>query len=171
MSRFGQDMLAADQSLSGLLVERLVASQGLVIDYGRKIEHEWFTQCTHQLFREWYIQNLKLGNIRMVKGSIPDEHKRALQTRLGFPKHGYDIVYVKVANDTQKKYIVTEDLDFFDPKHKESSHATREKIKEQRNCAVCAYLKKRMNITVGTPAHASVDLFPKPPVCDTEPAK
>ena len=170
MSRFGQDMLASDQSLSGLLVERLVASHGLVIDYGGKIEHEWFTQCTHPLFREWYIQNLKLGHIRVVKGLIADEHKRALQTRLGFPKRGYDIVYVKVANDTQKKYIVTDDLDFFDPKHKKSSHDTRERIKKQRDCGVCAYLDKRMGIKVGTPAHASVDLFPEAPVHEEEPA-
>ena len=169
MSRFGQDMLANNQSLSGLLVERLVANHGLAIDYDKKIEHEWFTQCAHALFKEWYIQNLKLGRIRMVKGSISEEHKRALHIRFGFPMRGFDIVYIKVANDTQKKYIISEDLDFFDPKHKKSSHDTREKIKEQRNCGVCAYLKKRMGITVGTPIHASVDLFPQVPVHDEEP--
>jgi hypothetical protein len=163
MSRFGQDMLASEQSLSGLLVERIVTKHGLAIDYGGKIAHEWFTQCPNSLFKEWYAQNLKLGRIRMVKGSITVEHKRALQVKLGFPKRGYDLIYVKVANDTQIKYIISEDLDFYDPKHKLSNHEKWEKLKRERNCAVCFYLKTRMNITVGTPVHADAELFPKTP--------
>jgi hypothetical protein len=158
MSRFRQDMLTKEQSLSGLLVEKVTIDHGLVIDYGGKIQHEWFSQCPDALFREWFAQNLKLGRIRIVKPLIPEEHRRALFIKLGFPRRGFDIVYVGVANVTQKKYIISEDLDFFDPKHKRSDHETRERIKRERDCAVCAYLKKKMNITVGTPQQAMNDL-------------
>ncbi len=59
---------------------------------------------------------------------------------------------------TERRYIVTEDMDFFDPKHKKSAHETKERIKE-RNCAVCAYLRKHMNIVVGKLLHAQAELL------------
>jgi hypothetical protein len=160
MKRFHGDMLAQEQSLSALLVEQVIEKIGLAIDYGGKIQHEWFTQCPTLLFREWFIQNIKLGRIRTFKAAIDDKHKRALFIDLGFPRRGYDIVYVGVANVTEKRYIVTDDIDFFDPKHKKSGHEKKEKIKKERNCAVCAYLRKHLNIVVGTPLHAQTELLP-----------
>jgi hypothetical protein len=159
MKKFNQDLLAAEQSLSGILVAQLLQRYGLVVDLTGKVQHEWFSQCPNALFKEWFVQNMKLGLIRMVKPSIPEQHKRELVIGLGFPRRGYDLVYVAVANVTERKYIVTEDLDFFDPTQKGADHETKERIKRERKCAVCAYLRKQMNIVVGTPQQASAELL------------
>jgi len=95
----------------------------------------------------------------MVKASLAEEHKRALVLGLGFPKRGYDIAYVGAANATQKKYIVTEDIDFFDPTHKKSSHEKKEKIRQARDCGVCLYLRRKLQITIGTPLQATRELL------------
>jgi hypothetical protein len=74
-------------------------------------------------------------------------------------EEAWNEVYVGVANMTERRYIVTEDMDFFDPKHKKSGHETKERIKKERNCAVCAYLRKHLSIVVGTPLHAQAELL------------
>jgi hypothetical protein len=124
-----------------------------------KIQHEWFTQCPSPRFKEWFLQNMKMGRIRMVKATISQEHKRHLVIALGFPRRGYDIAYVAVANATTRRYIVTEDIDFFDPTQKCANNETKERIKNERSGPVCTYLRNDMEIRVGTPQQAMTELL------------
>jgi hypothetical protein len=159
MKKFNQALLSQEDSLYFTLIDQVLKRHGLVIDIAGKVQYEWFSQCPNALFKEWFIQNMKLGLIRMVKPSISEQHKRALVIGLGFPRRGYDIVYVAIANVTVRRYIVTDDLDFFDPTQKQADHETKERIKRGRKCAVCAYLRRHMSIVVGTPEHASAELL------------
>ena len=159
MKKFNRDFLAHEDSSLTILIEQTLTLHGIVIDIGDKVQHEWFTQCPSALFKEWFVQNMKLGRIRMVKPFIAEQHKRELLTKLGFPKRGYDLTYVAVANVTQKRYIVTEDIDFFDPTKKHAENQTKEKIKRERSGPVCRYLRREMGIVVGTPPQALIELI------------
>ena len=88
------------------------------------------------------------------------EHKKKLRTRLGFPKN--DLVYIAVANVTQTKYLVTDDIDFFDPTLKRAEQPAKRRARDERRGAVCRYLRERMGVTVGTVIHAWGELCSPP---------
>src|SRR5690349_855160 len=113
MATFTHDFLANDQTASRTLVEQSVKQKGLVVDEGGKIQNQWFNTCQGPFFKEWYLQYLKVGSIRMVRPKNEQQHKKRLTNDLGFP--GSDLIYIWVANVTRTRYIVTNDIDFHDP--------------------------------------------------------
>ncbi len=155
---FNDDFLADFESASRILVEKIVASRGFVVDEGGKIKHEWLETCQGPFLKEWYFQQIKVGVIRFVRPAIGNRHKKALIQGHGFPRRGFDLAYVAVANVTEVRYIVTEDMDFFDPSLKPADAATKLRAKKKRNGPVCSYLRKTLRITVGTVAHALSEL-------------
>jgi hypothetical protein len=159
MKNFTSDYLAEQDSPSRLLVEKVLQNQGLVIDVHGKIQQEWFSTCGNMFFKAWFVEQVKLGLIRQVKPRIELHHKKHLTIKHGMPK-GYDLVYVGVSNVTATRYIVTEDIDFFDPCLKKANQATKGTAKEKRDGAVCKYLRTEMKIRVGVAAHALNELFP-----------
>lgn len=158
MRMFSQDFIAEQESASRLLVEAILRTTGLVIDIGGKIQHEWFATCGDNFFKEWFLQQLKVGLIRHVSPEIATHHKSKLVKQYGFPTDGYDLVYVAVSNVTTIKYIVTDDIDFFDPTLKCANKGTKDKAKEKRNGPVCKYLRNAMGIRVGIAGHALNEL-------------
>jgi hypothetical protein len=159
MKMFSHDFLAERDSESRQLIEKALHRHGLVIDIGGKIQHEWLATCGGLFFKEWFIQQMKLGLIRQVKPKIEVQHKKKLVIGHGMPTDGYDLVYVAVSNVTVTRYIVTEDIDFFDPALKLADRNTKDKAKEKRNGPICKYLRNAMGIRVGLPTHAIAELF------------
>ena len=158
ISNFYSDYLRGFDSPSRITVEQSIARLGIVVDEGGRIQHEWFGVCPGPFLREWFLEQVKLGRIRLVKSHIELHHKKKLKNDLGFPAD--DFTYIAVANVTQIRYIVTDDIDFHDPKLKCADHRRKLDAKETRRGAVCSYLRSHMRITVGTPAHAIRELFP-----------
>lgn len=158
MHAFTKSLIKNDAAEERQLVEMLTQTHGFAIDTTGKMENQWLETCGRNVFGEWLIQGLKNGTIRKVEADLPEDHRKKLQQSCGMPIKR-EIMYVAVANATVLRYIVTNDIDFWDPKSKKQGKAERhQKIKQERLGAVCKYLARSMTITVGTPGMALAEL-------------
>ncbi|MBI1956741.1 MAG: hypothetical protein HYS38_10135 [Acidobacteria bacterium] len=158
MRQFNEDTRANTRGPAKLLVDGIADSLGFAVDEGRKIEQQWLTTCQGLFLQEWFISQLYHGHIRAVRPTIQEQHKKKLHLKLGFPPSGYDRVYIGVANVTQTRYIVSGDMDFYDPKLKQANENAKSRARDARCGAVCQYLKNKMKIAVGTITHALGEL-------------
>jgi hypothetical protein len=148
------------------LVDKIHLTIGFALDSGGKIEHQWSTTCGWKAgnpFREWFVQALKQGRIQLVVPAFPEQHKKKLRIDLGFPDDRFEQTYIGVANVTTIRYIVTEDMHFFEPKHKDADEQTKRRSRDERQGSVCRFLRRHMNIRVGMPAHAWQELWNSSP--------
>jgi hypothetical protein len=144
------------------LVTRIRSTIGFALDAGGKIQHQWLAGCGSKAggpFCEWFLQSVKEGRIRPVVPSLPEEHRKQLRIALGFPPGQFEETYIGVANVTATRYILTEDMDFFEPKHKNADAHAKCRSRDERQGGVCRYLLQRMKIRVGTIAHAECELW------------
>ena len=58
---------------------------------------------------------------------------------------------------TLTKYILTNDVDFFDPELKNATSNVKNNAKINRNGKLCMFLFKELKIRVGTPYHCAND--------------
>jgi hypothetical protein len=100
---------------------------------------------------------LKKGVVKKVAAELDKTHKKKLQNECGMPMKR-EIIYVAVAAVTDKRFIVTEDIDFWEPSAKKKDSAAKQKIKNSGKGAVCRYLAKNLQITVATPSIALAEL-------------
>ena len=158
MHAFTKSLINKTDTHDKQLIEKLEKSHGFVIDTAGKMQHQWLETCGHMVFGEWLVQGLKGGIIRPVQADLPNNHKKKLQQDCGMPVKR-EIMYVAVANATALRYIVTNDIDFWDPKSKKQGKADQhDKIKRERRGAVCNYLAKSLKIYVGTTTMALAEL-------------
>lgn len=125
------------------------------------IEQEWRNTAGNEFFRYWFDDALIHEKISYVSETkkISKPEKKEIDQEYGFPIHGSrDIHYIICAINTEKKYICTNDIHFFDPKQKASDPSKQERTKRDRSGRFCKYLKSHFDITVGLPDHCSCDL-------------
>lgn len=151
-------------------IERAAVSHGLAVDDTLRIEQEWFSTCGSPYLKEWFVSKLYEKAIRRVTPTIADQHKKKLLNELGLPRKGYDLVCISTANATEIKYIVTEDMHFYDPKLKRADEKAKCRAREHRCGALCRYLRCSMGIRVGMLHHADNDLYP-PSHCAAAPSE
>ena len=125
----------------------------------KQIQREWLNTCNHPIIEAWLTDNLKNGNIRHVKPKLHRDIKKKLRTDYGLPRGSPDIHLISCANVTEVRYIISEDMDLFDPKMKRAKSKTRTRIKQKRTGNLCRYLHKQLKIRVGLLHHCRVDLF------------
>ena len=143
------------------VVGKIRSTVGFVIDSGGKIQHQWSATCgwkTGNPFREWFVQSLKDGKIRPVVALLPEENRKKLRVDYGFPSDQFEETYIGVANATATRYIMTGDMHFFEPKHRDADEKAKSRSRDTREGAVCRYLLNQMKIRVGTVAHAKQEL-------------
>jgi len=121
--------------------------------------YEWKATCNSQPFKYWLDNNMLSQKIESVNPSIDENIMKKIHNVFGLPRKGKDKELIKIANVTLIKYILTEDIDLFDPKEKLSSAKRKEEIKSKRIGQLNKYLKKELNITVGLYSHCRNDLF------------
>ncbi|MFW9879664.1 MAG: hypothetical protein ACFFG0_41850 [Candidatus Thorarchaeota archaeon] len=139
------------------LIERMRKSCGIAItDF---IEHQWNATCGSQLFNIWFTDNVRDGYIKYVKPYLSRDIIKQINNGFGLPQRGKDIELIKASNVTYIRYILTTDIDLFDPKKKKASSKEKKRIKKERSGSLCKYLKKKLNIRVGLPEHCSQELY------------
>jgi hypothetical protein len=156
MALFTRSRVREEDSPARMLVERGREPGSFAIDSAGKMENQWLTTCGNKpgsAFYEWFYQRLKEGVIRPLSADMPKEDKKHLRVERGFPNDRFELTYVAVAYVSRCRYIVTEDIHFFDPALKAAGEETKSKAKNNRTGCVCKYLRK-LNVTVGTVAQA-----------------
>ena len=144
------------------LIEKILKNCGIAIT--ELLEHEWESTCGDQLFNEWFTDNLNKGlqregkHIQYVDPSIDSQILKKIHIKFGLPRGGQDKELIKAANVTTYRYILTNDIDLFDPKKKTAPRKEKERIKKGRKGRLCQFLRKELEITVGLPEHCWSDL-------------
>jgi len=140
-----------------ILINEITLKIGIVLD--DIIEQEWRNTAGNQIFEIWFSQCIAENQIKYIERSIVEiQYLKKLVTKYGFPKKkSRDIHYIKCANCTDVRYILTDDIDFYDPKHKESSYKVKEMIKTNRNGQLNNYLRRKLRIIVGRIEHCRND--------------
>jgi len=110
-------------------------------EWERPVEREWFSK--------WFAKLLAQGNVRFVAlsrcqfiGTLCAE---------GFPR-SKDVRYIQAAIASKSAgssvFLVTEDIDFFDPTKKASGMKTRHRIMKTGNTKITNYLRRKQDIEV-----------------------
>lgn len=157
MAAFTKSLIHDTTSDERSIVERIRTNHGFVVDEQGQMQNQWFETCGLLLFGEWFIQQLREGTVRKVFAKLDQVHKKRLRNDCRMPPKR-EMFYVSVAAVTQKRYIVTEDIDFWEPTAKLLDQATKAKIRSRRAGRVCKYLKKECKITVATSLMALAEL-------------
>jgi hypothetical protein len=152
MNLFNQSLIKKEATGARTLVERIESTHGFVIDEGGQIEHQWLETCDKAYFGTWLVEGLKGGRIRKVVAVLEKQHRKKLRIDCGMPTKRAELTYVAVANSVDNlKYIVTEDIDFWEPSAKKADETRKQAIKTARSGCVSKYLQT-LGIAVGTVA-------------------
>lgn len=113
-----------------------------------QIEAEWRKQCRNnsEWFEAWLAEQYRTGSLWTV--DIETKHRSSADKifPVGFPALSHDIWYIRVAyaakdaRPTFPVYLISEDIDFYDPTHKASTNKLQKFIKG--NGPVVKHLKK-----------------------------
>lgn len=119
-------------------------------DTGGIIESEWQAVVDREWFEPWLANQLIAGVITYIEGKKDLGFEKNLST-LGFPG-GRDFVYIRVGISVAISLgsvcqLITEDLDFYDPKKKGCPAKTRHSLLTSSSGPVAKLLKKK-NISV-----------------------
>ena len=155
ISNYYQEYIEETGDIYGL-IEKLLKNCGIAIT--ELLENEWHNTCGSQLFDVWFTDNLRDGYIQYVNPYINRQILKKIHNDFGLPKEGRDKELIKAANVTTYKYILTNDIDLFDPKKKTAPRKEKERIKKGRKGRLCQFLRKELEITVGLPEHCWSDL-------------
>lgn len=124
----------------------------IYVDNQEFIESEWKRVVDPEWFDVWYSDSLRSGKISMVDVKNCKELCESLY-KIGFPKGERDVWYVRTAKATltfQKEcFIITEDIDFYDPKKKKiACGIARIKCMKSPSSPVRRCLRKKEKILV-----------------------
>ena len=146
MNEFTKSLVARVDSSTKFLIHSIGATHGFAVDAGGKMIHQWRETCGPE-FGEWLYSSLQAGRVRLVKDALDQSHKKKLWNDCGFPKQRWEIKYVEVGVVATRHYLVSEDCDFWEPRHKGAK--CRAKTMEKRSGKVCKYLKAILGVSVG----------------------
>lgn len=142
------------------LLSKIMSKYGFLIN--DVIEHEWKENLrSFQYFEEWFTQCIieeKIGYVEYIN-KLTTKQKKDIFIVYGLPTRGCDIEYIKCTLNTRMKYLLTEDIHFYDPKKRMANKTEKKKIKGRREGCFCKYLKKEMGLTVGSCDHCESDLI------------
>lgn len=124
-----------------------------------KVLAEWEGVCSAQVFVEWLTDQLKVGGVRRIQGRKIDWRiVKKMRLDCGFPCEDRDLEYIQCAHATEsKRYIVSEDMDFYDPRAKSGEASMKRWAREERCGQFCRFLLRHLKIRVGTLRHCRED--------------
>ena len=146
-----------NKGLIVFFIEDILDEYGMA--YSSEIKYEWQSKINKQVFDIWfelYYTQGKLKEFNQIQKLNLSERKKIFN-EYGFPR-AKDLHYINCAINTQIKYIVTKDIDFYDPTKKNCNKKERIRIVDKKQGQFCKFLQRRHEIRVGTPNHCCEDL-------------
>lgn len=118
------------------------------IDSKEQIISEWKGVCDPEWFTGWYERMVSTGGVLEIDAGVHNEVINLLVNEDGFPRGSRDKWYVRVgltivdSGDSDAVVLLTEDIDFYDPKFKAHPKARRKVLRDCSGC-VAKRLRKR----------------------------
>jgi hypothetical protein len=134
------------------LIDSLSVRDIAFLDEGAQIESEWRRTTDPEWFDQWFGDLLARGGAVIIPVRPASALLRTLQRDYGFPR-SRDAWYINTAaaanTDTEAVAIVSEDLDFYEPRAKRGcTPARRIRIISQASGNVARYLRREAGIEV-----------------------
>lgn len=131
--------------------QRLGRHDTAYLDNGGQIKHEWGDprRVDPEWFARWYQQQLQQDSLQLIP---TDTHANVLRAivQKGFPQTR-DRWYVRVAKSVSAIFdeaiLVTEDIDFYEPKHKDKGSIRLKTISDSKG-SVAKLLRKKPVVEV-----------------------
>ncbi len=122
------------------------------VDDGGHIEQEWRQVADPDWFNQWYSQLLIDGSVVLIQPSRCRDLLEHLHRNLGFPRTK-DVWYIKTAAGVVRDFgppahIITEDMDFYEPREKQCSAGRRQRFLHESRGSVARHLGRREGIQV-----------------------
>lgn len=136
---FQEERIKSTPSYGHAAIERIFSEGCIALDDSDACLQEWTDTAGGQVpfaLTDWIYDQMAIGTIRTVP--VSGNYFKAL-TAIGLPKK--DHKWVKLAICCGGKTIVTNDIDFFDPKLKAASEAKKDKAKERGGACSKALFK------------------------------
>lgn len=150
---FMESVLACNPGLTGSAVsvfERAGFGDTVHLDDTQHIENEWRSVVSPEWFNAWYGDLLINGGAAFIRVETCTNLRRTLEA-LGFPR-SKDIWYIRTAVAVSQRFgsatLVTEDMDFFDPRDKLAPSVRRSALLRAASGRVCRRLRKHERIRV-----------------------
>ncbi len=134
------------------LFESLSRNSQVIFDKNGHIEHEWKNQIKDEFWKVIIEDMIYYGIIKYIDIDVKlcRDLIKALNI-LGFCK-SRDIWYIRAAYNESLTceycHLITEDVDFYEPKEKEANNSRKNKIKKGRKGCVIKYLNNNTSIIV-----------------------
>jgi hypothetical protein len=134
------------------LINQLGSQDLAFIDQGGHIESEWRNVTDPDWFSQWFPNALISGAIVAIPVHPAAALLRRLHVNFGFPR-SRDVWYLSTAKTVVEAQdppvgLITEDMDFYDPREKRCSAARRNRILEACSGNVARELQRREGIVV-----------------------
>lgn len=135
-------------------VEMVARCFGFAIDQAGRIEGEWLSKVGKQVvIRIWFEDQIKEGRIHRVLSFMDKKTEKVVCEEYGFPKRDKDIVYLRCANRTDNRHLVSNDIHFYEPKSAGSGQIKRDRIMRNREGSLCRYLQRQLGVYVCNPQY------------------
>ncbi|WP_438392337.1 hypothetical protein [Caballeronia sp. DA-9] len=127
-------------------------ARAIFLDDGGQIEHEWGNLVDPYWFSVWLAHKLEFSEINYIDVSnCPDLCNHVYG--LGFPKGSRDIWYLRTAMACVSKFkkssnVVTEDIDFYNPKQKAANGAARIAVLKNANAPIKKTMRKDYDVNI-----------------------
>ena len=131
MVEMQNDRVSEAMGPATLALNHILANTYIALDQGMQCQQEWL-ECMPgpfgEEFKSWIDQLIVLQKVRYLPVRAPAQLGRTC-AQLGLPKK--DHKWVKLCDHHCVQFLVTEDIDFFDPTMKRAPAATKERIKRE----------------------------------------
>ena len=127
------------------LIDKILSKFGIVIC--PVIKREYQNTCGGLVFKYWFEGERVQGKIRQIKPELEQQKVDRIHNYYGLPKgkNGRDLWYIKCANVTITKYILSEDIDLYDPQMKEKLRGDqRVKFMNERKGKLLKFLENEL---------------------------
>jgi hypothetical protein len=150
-----QEDVSGTHSLTGspneLLTRVVAAGMQICLDETQVIEYEWNAVVDPDWFDHWFLSLASRANVAYVEPADCRRTIGRLRSDFGFPR-GRDALVVAVAVTSAARdggsFLLTEDLDFFEPAMKGQKGMRDRLLSGKRVGGVQRYLRKNHDVNV-----------------------
>lgn len=153
---------------------------GIIDKYGLAMNpfilQEWKDTCGSQYIEIWLTDLVLAGKARELPTRGDSQFRKPLVSQCGLPASSSDYRYIACAHQIAPHYVLSEDMDLYDPKRKQSTRSAKKRAIEERKGSLCRYTQKCFDVTIGCFCHCAGDLCLDPelhpasfPTCHSSP--
>lgn len=153
MVQFQRERILEQPSIGMECLQRILRTTYLALDDGDHCVSEYYQTLSGMLgeeMRTWITQAINDNKLRILPfGDFRQSLRRIAQA--GLPNR--DHRWIKLCSHPCVTHLLTEDIDFYDPRAKQGNQAAKRRAKIERRGSMLALIEQCLSVTVFCPDH------------------